>query len=318
MSCPNATAPIDITNNNSSICDLKCNYNFNYSLSNLNVTNRGEYLSMRVDKSNSAPVTFNAESYEIEEARLYRPSLHTYGGSKADAELIILHNNNSGSGSLMVCIPIIVGVSSNDSVSLFDSILLDVAKTANSYGKQTIINISTFTFNKFIPIQPFYSYSGTLPYSPCNGNYNYVVFSKDDSNVYMSPSAFTLFTKLTTANKYSTKKNKGGLFFNKKGVTTTSSDKGDIYIECLPTGSSGETLVPTPISSSSFSSPSFDFNMVYGNIIFSIIIGIVVLLALTKLASIIFGKLFNTTSGGGQIVGGGRGKHLMKLFNETL
>jgi len=300
MTCPNATAPIDITNNTSSVCDLKCNYSFNYPLSTINLTNRGEYLSIRVEKNSSI---FNAETYEIEEARLYRPSLHTYGGTKTDAELIISHNNTGGSGGLLVCIPITVGASSSDSTSLLDSIMLDAAKTANSFGKQTIINISTFSFNKFIPTKPFYSYSGTLPYTPCNSYYNYVVFSKDDSSVYMSPSAFKLLSKITTANTYSTKKNKGGLFYNKKGASTISSDKGgDIYIECLPTGASGESLVPLATSSSSLSNFDITGN-VYSNTIISIIIGILLLLAVTKLGSALFTRLFNTASKtGGSLV----------------
>ena len=304
MSCPNATAPMDIINNNSSVCDLKCNYSFNYPLTSLNVTNRGEYISMRVDKTGSAPVTFNADTYEVDEVRLYRPSLHSYGGTKTDAEIIIMHNNYSGGGGLLVCVPVIVGASSNDSVSLFDSFFLDVAKTANSFGKKTVVNISTFTLNKFIPIKPFYSYSGTLPFSPCNSSYNYVVFSRDDSNVFISPAAFKLFSKITTANIYSTKKNPSGLFYNKKGATASSGiGSGDIYIDCTPTGSSGESLVPVPVSSAAL----LNFDMVsnvYSSTVFSIIIGVLVLLAVTKIATVAFSKLF-ASSGGAQQGGSG-------------
>jgi carbonic anhydrase len=313
MSCPNATSPVDIINNNSSICDLKCNYNFNYPLTNLlTISNRGEYLSIRTEKSQITPVKFNADNYEVRDIRIYKPSLHTYGGSTADAEMIISHTNLSGGNNLLVCIPITIGSSSNESTSFLDTILSDVAKNSNSTGNYTITNIATFTLNKFVPMKPYYSYNGSLPYSPCNGSYNYVVFSKEDSAIYMSSSAFDVLDKTIYTNKYSTKKNKGGLFYNKTGPTTISSDKGDdVYIECVPTGSSGETLVPLVKTSEAL------FNIqtlkdIYNSIIFRIFIGIVVLLAITKIGSIILDKISGQK--GGEIIQAGGLKSHKKLI----
>ena len=45
----NATAPIDITNNYDSTCDLKCKYSFKYPLSNLYLTNKEEYTQSLFD-----------------------------------------------------------------------------------------------------------------------------------------------------------------------------------------------------------------------------------------------------------------------------
>jgi len=311
MSCPNATAPIDITNNNASPCELKCNLSYNYPLTSvLTTSNRGEYLSLRVDKSDNTPVTFNADNYEVRDVRIYKPSLHTYGGSKADAEMIISHTNTSGGNNLLICVPIVVGASAADTSTLFDAILADVAKNANSVGKYTIINSPTFTLNKFIPMKPFYSYNGSLPYSPCNGSYNYVVFSKEESNVYMSQNAFNVLNKLITSNKYSTTtKNKKGLFYNDKGPSATQSvGGGDIYIECMPTGASGESLVP--IAGTGISQALLNFGsvgVVFDNLFFKIFIGILVIYLIMKVGNIILGKIFTTQSGGGvSLQSGGR------------
>ena len=311
MSCPNATAPIDITNNNASNCELKCNYSFNYPLMNvLTVANRGEYLSIRVEKNDNSPVTYNADNYEVQDIRIFKPSLHTYGGSKADAEMIISHTNKSGGQNLLVCVPIIVGASSADTSSLFDSILSDVAKNANSVGKYTVVNSSTFSLNKFIPIKPFYSYNGTLPYSPCNSSNNYVVFSKEESNVYMSPNAFAVLNKVIYTNKYSTKtaNNKKGLFYNQKGASSLAGGKdGDIYIECLPTGASGESLVPIESQAQmqtllNFSSIGYIFDSAF----FKIFIGIVILLGIWYAGEYILNKLFSTQNGGMAATVGGK------------
>ena len=87
MSCSKATAPVNITNNTTSTCDLKCDYSFKYPISNLQVTNRGSYLSLKTDPASVPPVTYNAEQYQVQEIRIFSPSLHTYGGKNADAEM---------------------------------------------------------------------------------------------------------------------------------------------------------------------------------------------------------------------------------------
>jgi len=311
MSCPNATAPIDIVNNNASNCELKCNYSFNYPITNvLTVANRGEYLSMRVEKNDNSPVTYNADNYEVQDIRIFKPSLHTYGGSKADAEMIISHNNTSGGQNLLVCVPIIVGASSADTASLFDAILSDVAKNANSVGKYTVVNSSTFSLNKFIPMKPFYSYNGSLPYSPCNGSNNYVVFSKEESNVYMSPSAFATLNKIIYTNKYSTQSanNKNGLFYNQNGPSSLAGagKDGDIYIECLPTGASGESLVPMEAQAQVQTLLNFSsVGTIFDSAFFKIFIGIAILLIIWYAGEFLLNKLTDVQSGGVQ--NGGRG-----------
>ena len=92
----------------------------------------------------------------------------------------------------------------------------------------------------------FYSYKGTLPFEPCNGLFDYIVFSKDEGN-YISIQTNTLNTLKDTiaSNDISTVKNVE-YFFNKKGSSTRIGKGGkedDIYIECLPTDSNGEVVV---------------------------------------------------------------------------
>ena len=96
----------------------------------------------------------------------------------ADAELFIVHNNIAGTGNLIICVPIIIGSSNIDTTSIFDDLMMKISNTANSVGKQTTLINNNFSLNKFIPNKPFFSYSGTLPYSPCNGIYDYIVLIK--------------------------------------------------------------------------------------------------------------------------------------------
>jgi carbonic anhydrase len=97
MSCPDATAPINISMENiTGKCDMKCSYSFQYNNSSCVATNRGDYISISYDKSSSPPIQYNTVGYDVQEIRLYTPSLHSYNDVKTDAEFIIIHNSNTG------------------------------------------------------------------------------------------------------------------------------------------------------------------------------------------------------------------------------
>ena len=118
MACSTSNSPVDISPANLvagpdseySVCAEKCAYRYDYPDSTCNVTNEGEYLKIRYTRGNSAPVHYNSFALEVEELRLYTPSLHTYDGQHAAAELVIVHR---GAGqALLACIPIVTSTSS--------------------------------------------------------------------------------------------------------------------------------------------------------------------------------------------------------------
>ena len=310
MTCPNATAPVNIENNPELICDLKCEYSFQYPPnSSLNLANRGDYLSLKTDPANTPPVTFNANKYDISEMRLYQPSLHAYRGKSAAAELIIVHSGVSSQGNLLVCVPIVLGSASTsnpDSASLLDLIIAEVAKTANSAGSKTSVNISSFSVNKLVPVKPYFSYSGTLPYSPCSGQYDYVVYSQDNGAfLSITGPAYTALQKMISANSYSRQQNQGGVYYNKNGPTNQAGGKGDIYIECLPTGSEGETLVPlTKNSEELFNTETIKQFFTNNSWMIKVLVGLVIIIVLIKLGGYLFSKYEKKTqsqSGGGSV-----------------
>ena len=248
MSCANATAPIDLTRNTDNVCNLKCSYSFNYPTTNLRITNQGSYLTFKTDDTTTSPVVYNDQNYNVKEVRLYSKSLHTYSGKQADAELIILHTNTTSTGNLLVCIPIMESSTTTaECAELFDFILNETRKRANSQGGQTSFNNPTMTLGKFVPIKPYYSYKGTLPWTPCNGTYNYVVFQMADA-ITMSPQAYVALQDVIPApNNIIPKSNPDGVFYNATGPTPPNV--GEIYIDCQPTGDDGEVLVAARIDS---------------------------------------------------------------------
>ena len=294
-SCANATATINLTKNTDNVCSLKCAYSFKYTPTSLRITNRGSYLSFLTDDTNAPPVVYNDQNYNVQEVRLYCKSLHTYSGQQADAELFIVHHNTTTNGYLIVCIPIMQSSTTTaECAQLFDFILAETQRTANSYGQQTVYSSQTMTLGKFIPMKPYYSYKGTLPWTPCNGAYNYVVFQKDDA-ITISPQAYkVLLQVIPSPNNISPKANTtSGLFYNATGPTPPNV--GEIYIDCQPTGDDGEILVPARVDTAGILDNQllkriFNFTMV------KLLVGVLVMIIVWKVAMKVINGIASSSS----------------------
>ncbi len=138
------------------------------------------HLSVKCSSNNASKVSFyNAGTYTPSEIRIYKPSLHTYNGVPADAELLIVHasNSNAGSDGLIVSVPITMGGNKRSGLNA-------IIASANTLSAGTLALNSSAPIssavdaNEFIPSKPFYVYNGTLPYESCGGSYYYAVFSE--------------------------------------------------------------------------------------------------------------------------------------------
>jgi len=259
------TAPLNIVKNlqTEKICKLKCSYQFTYAPTTLSIWNEGMVLVLGVDDVAQPPVIYNDENYMVISAFLVSPSIHTFNGQKADAELIIWHISISGNGSnqLMVCIPIKASSETTaDSATFFDLILQTVVQTAPSQGQHTIYHNPTFSFQPFVPMKPYYSYRGSnLLLSTLLGGKCYLEDSTGKTNdpgvdylVYHADNAITMSMPTLAALQkvipvpvplvaVDEKLNPDGIFYNPSGPVKLNS--GEIYIDCQPTGSDGEIIV---------------------------------------------------------------------------
>lgn len=241
MSCPNATAPIDISMSKiTGKCELKCSYSFKYNNSSCVATNRGDYISISYDKSSSPPVTYNTSGYDVQEIRIYTPSLHSYNGSKSDGEFVIVHASNTGSIPLLVCIPIKSNTSQSVSALFLNKLVDTVSSNAPSEGESTTVNIPNFNLGLFVPRKPFFSYTATEPYQPCSENVNYIVFDLLQGSLDILPDTLTKLSSIIQSNPYDIKTGPN-LFLNEKGPRSGGEGGGDIYIDCQPVGSSEDT-----------------------------------------------------------------------------
>lgn len=237
MSCSNA--PIDITVA-SGTCELKCEYNFDYKDSNVVISNAGDHLKMTYDLAPSPQVKYNASDYNPREVRLYAPSIHKYQGQPADAELIIVHS--SGSKNLIVSVPITQARTTNRTNKFLDQLTSYVANFAPKTGDTANMGNAVWNLNDWVPEKPYFSYSGSAPYSPCANGYDYVIFNKFDAAT-IHPDALAKLKKYVAGSGIGTKPN---MFYKsvgpaRQGLESIGDD--DIYISCSPTGTSEEQEV---------------------------------------------------------------------------
>jgi carbonic anhydrase len=245
------TAPLNIVQNlqTDKICKLKCAYQFTYATTSLKIINGGSFIVMTPDEAATPPVNYNDINYNVQSCILVQPSMHKYNGQHTDAELIIVHTAVS-KNALFVCIPIqSSSTSTADSANYFDMIVSRISQTAASAGGTTTFTNNTFTLNKFVPMKPYYSYSGTNMFNEScysgQETIDYLVYHANAA-ITMTPQAFDALKRVTPdAQMFSRAKeesvNSGGVFYNPSGPTPPV--QSDIYIDCQPTGDDGELLV---------------------------------------------------------------------------
>ena len=303
MTCVLSKAPINIPKESKDLCVEKCNLKFDYGQSSLSIKNNGDYLSLGYDAS-TTNVKYNANKMEIHEVRIYTPSLHTYDGARAEAEMIIVH---SGFGkNLLVCIPMKSSDGSGSGASTFSQMLLETAPLIPNSGDSTSKNATTWSLNDFVPNKkPLFSYTSNLPYTPCTGVYDFIVFSLNDYYVPISSKIVEMLQGkgrkkgLIKKQQYDIKSGPR-VFFNVEGAINSnySGDSDDIYIECQPTGDEGEALFKKNTSGDNSSKGNMDinFNDIIKNPAFEVFIGIVAAYALFKAGQFVYKKFKHSGS----------------------
>jgi len=297
MSCSSSNAPIDISSSNSSgKCDFKCDYKFKYQTSSCVGKNMGDYISLSYDNTSSSYVTYNLISYVVKEVRIYHKSLHSFNGSKTDAEIVIVHVSNTGEMPLLVCIPIKVSNSASFSSGFFRNVIMSMSKHAPSEGDSTTIKMNNYNLNSLVPKTPFYSYTATEPYQPCSEKVNYIVY---ENYLDISQDVYDNLKKIILENYY-TVKSGVSFFYNSKGPNSAVED--DIYIDCQPVGQSEET---TDVVNDNSNSLNYDFSLedLKNNDLFKFLIAIIIFLIIIYffygIATIfkLFGKNINKSLG---------------------
>jgi carbonic anhydrase len=213
-------------------CTLKCDFSFDFPVSNCTATNNGTSLKLSFNCP-SPPVTFNNTKYNFFEADLYSPSLLLYNNQKSSAELTLSFQPISGGKFLVVTIPLSTNGTSGSASNKITEIINAASKGAPAQGGSTNQGIADFTLNDFIPLKEFYSFS----YPSIE-----VVSFGTQSAIYISQTDLATLQKIIKPTNYIPFASGPSLYVNKHGPTKGLGLSGgsDIYIDCQPTNSSEE------------------------------------------------------------------------------
>jgi len=257
-------------------CDMKCSYNFNYQESGSTATNNGVMISLTYDTSNTPPVLYNNQKYNVTGMYISCPSIHYFNNTQAAGELIINHSPVSSGPNLSIGIPFIASSEYSVASSTITEIIETVSASAPVDGESVTLNIADFTLQTIIPNKPYFTYTST------SDGTEWIVFNILNA---IPLSTNTLTTLQQIIQPYYITTPGDTLFYNSTGPN--SADVGDgIYISCQPTGSSDEETTVT------YNKNTTNYNL-FDNptalIIFQVVIGCIVFILIFLLLNYAYG-----------------------------
>ena len=167
MTSCNATAPIDLPtkgNVNPISGTFNCVYDANMLAGQpVSLAQDLSHLAIKCNSNNSQVSFYTTGTYTPTEIRIYKPSLHTYNGAAADAELLIVHSINPGnqgnqsrdSDGLIVSVPISLSSGADPGLDA-------IVQAANTLNAGTVAMTSSAAVNQdvnannFIPAKAYY------------------------------------------------------------------------------------------------------------------------------------------------------------------
>jgi carbonic anhydrase len=238
--CTTSNAPINLPKIITQQCSSKCNLEYNYGLSSCSVTNKKTYLDISsYDGTNNVNSDMIGQSLEVTGVRLYAPSLNSYNGFKADAELIITHTGNGQ--TLYICIPVVSSEKDGLSAKWFNQVIPFLSGLEENGIR--IINVNNFTLNDVIPKSSFTIYeNATFDFGGCAEDNKIILFHKNVA-INMKTGNYDMLTKLISSSSYAINdSNLENLQINIIGTTLGPGKKSG--------GSGGKSMTCTPINNS--------------------------------------------------------------------
>jgi hypothetical protein len=236
MTC---NVPINIIRQQTDKCNLKCKLWYKYGNSSCLVKNSKDHLEISYDGEND--VMFNMVPYTPTQILIFKPSIHTYDGQYAAAELVICHKG--GINGLYICVPIIVSQTMSSSAG--STILEDIFKNAPTDVQPITLNIQDYNANYLIPKSSYFSYVGnTIPINGhCleNTSAQYVVFHQRHGNMTITQNSLDNLGKLIHDSYIPVYDGKS--FFNETGTKSNGfAGDGEIFMDCQPVGEDSEIV----------------------------------------------------------------------------
>jgi carbonic anhydrase len=215
-------SPINIKSKIAIKCGALCDLLFYYRTSKANLINVGKNIIM--DYDNGSYIMYNNEVYELDKLSFTIPASHKLDNYAFPLEMHLNHRSPD-TGKLLI---IAVLFEINDATSK-SNLFLDMIGNSLPTNKGIQKNVNTpeewNIFNVIPEIKSFYSYTGSLPRSPCVENVQWLIF---DNTVNCSLNFYDNLKKIIKGNVRSIQRlNSRKIYYNSNVAEKNSRNYGN-------------------------------------------------------------------------------------------
>ena len=211
-------------------CSNTCDFTYSYrtSPSSCKIKSMGsgnggksQYLDLKCFDGNNDINYSSLGNIEINEARLYSPSLNKWNGKRLEAELILQHIGNGK--QVYVCIPVRIGGKNGVSVDWFKKLQLKTLPTR----KGAISNPTSpnFRLDDVIPIGGYYVMKKNgLSFKNCNPGNNIMILFSSENPAYIGRNELNLLQqRVNTSSSGHHTVGTGEIIYNESGTAGSSA-----------------------------------------------------------------------------------------------
>lgn len=172
-------SPINIDTTLIQECKTMCKFDLSYKNTNCFIKNTNNLIEIKVDPGSY--FLYENTPFELSSITIHIPSLHTFDGAKAEAEICMIHKLSSTASSsingIILSRLIDKGPSYGNIETFVNQIINEIPIETTKYEKQ--INVSKdWGPSMIIPKdnKSYFTYDGSLHYPPCTENMKWFVY----------------------------------------------------------------------------------------------------------------------------------------------
>ena len=172
-------SPINIDTDLVQECKTMCSFELNYKNSECFIKNTNNLIEVNV--SSGSYFIYDNAPFELSSITIHVPSIHTIDGSKAEAEICLIHKlsntSNSDLNGIILSRLINKGPSFGKIETFINQIINEIPAETVKYEKQ--INVSKdWGGEMIIPKvnKSYFTYDGSLHYPPCTENMKWFIY----------------------------------------------------------------------------------------------------------------------------------------------
>jgi len=165
--------PINIPSSKALRCNSLCDLTFYYRTSQANFIHNGN--TIIIDYDNGSYIIYNSEVFQLDKISFTIPSSHKIDNNSYPMEVHLNHRSTDTGRLFIIAVLFEINDATSSSQMFFDLIYNSLPKNS---GQQNSINTPEEwnAYNLIPDIKSFFTYSGSLPRSPCTEDVTWVVF----------------------------------------------------------------------------------------------------------------------------------------------